>query len=83
MNIKPDKHSKLKTIVLSMSLKSNLEHAKKELPRDVYLKIVGNLCCDMDSRIRLGLVRKLHVPDELKERLQGLARPTQFTATPC
>ena len=52
-----------------------IDNAKNILPRDVFLKIVGILCCDMDMRIRFGLVRKLKITNELGERLRALVKP--------
>lgn len=52
-----------------------LDHAKEQLPRELYLKIVGTLCCDMDTRIRLGIRRKLRIPEGLQRRLEELAKP--------
>ena len=47
----------------------------QQLPRDVYLKIIGFMCCDVDTRIILGIVHKLRIPLGLKERLGALAKP--------
>ena len=35
------------------------------------------MCCDMDTRIRLGLIGKLHVPEGLNERLCALQIPIE------
>ena len=55
-----------------------IELIKKELPRDIYLKIIGTLCCDIDMRIRLGLVNKLRIPKKLAERLNALTKPRKL-----
>ena len=38
-----------------------------ELPRDVVLKIASYM--DIDTRRRLGIYIKIHIPDEIKSRL--------------
>ena len=52
-----------------------VERVKSALPRDVYLRVVGKMCEDMDARIALGFVGKLRVPAGLQERLRRLAVP--------
>ena len=54
-----------------------VEHVKSELPRDVFLKIIGIACCDIDTRIRLGIVGKLRIPKDFEERMRALAKPKQ------
>ena len=54
-----------------------VEHVKSELPRDVFLKIIGIACCDIDTRIRLGFVGKLRIPKDFEERMRALAQPMQ------
>ena len=51
-----------------------LERARDTLPRDVFLKIIGYF--DMETRIRFDLVRKLRVPDDVRQRLVNIAQPT-------
>lgn len=46
-----------------------------DLPRDLELPIAS--CCDLDTRVRCGIVHKLQVPDGLRcaiERSQGYYR---------
>lgn len=45
-----------------------------DLPRDLQLQVIKRF--DMDTRIRLGLVFKLHIPDHIKQVLRNkLKRP--------
>ena len=60
-----------------MQSKNIVEYVKNELPRDVFLKIIGIACCDIDTRIRLGFVGKLRIPKEFQERMCALAKPIQ------
>ena len=53
-----------------------LERARETLPRDVFLKIIGYF--DMETRIRFGLVRKLRVPGDVRQRLVNIAQPTNI-----
>lgn len=43
------------------------------LPRDMQIEVCKHL--DMDTRIALGMVRRLKVPGWLKERLCAIQRP--------
>lgn len=39
----------------------------ENLPRDLQLKIIQKF--DMDTRIKLGMIRKLNLPQELKTQI--------------
>ena len=44
------------------------------LPRDLQLEIYKKF--DMDTRIKLGMIRALKIPDVLKAKLANIQRPT-------
>lgn len=53
----------------------------KELPRDVVLKIASYM--DIDTRRALGIYTKLHVPDEIKSKLEAvIPHPTRLIFDP-
>ena len=43
------------------------------LPRDLQLEIYKKF--DMDTRIKLGMIRALKIPDALKAKLENIQRP--------
>jgi hypothetical protein len=52
-----------------------MTHNHIDLPRDIQLHIVKKF--DMDTRIKAGMVFKLKVPTEVKERLAAICVPPE------
>ena len=50
------------------------------LPRDIQLAIIQRF--DMDTRIKCGLIFKLHVPTHIKEKLEKVVVPTSPKTMP-
>ena len=46
-----------------------------ELPRDLRMRIAKLVICDMDTRIALGIVGRLRVPQSVRATLSIIARP--------
>ena len=59
---------------LSPSVRSGLV----ELPRDLWLHIAKLVVCDMDTRISLGIVGKLSVPESLRLSLSNIVPPAEL-----
>lgn len=52
--------------------------AADALPRDVLIDIMKIVYSDMDTRIRMGFIGKLRIPDALQSRLSKLPVPSQL-----
>ena len=44
-----------------------------DLPRDLQLKVIS--CFDMDTRIKIGMIFKLRVPQDIQNRLASVCSP--------
>lgn len=63
-------HHDLSTFLLFIVMKQSLWD---KLPRDLLLYIIKYF--DMDTRIKLGLIFKLRIPNHVKEKLNKLQKP--------
>ncbi len=54
-----------------------------ELPRDLRLHIAKLVICDMDTRIKLGIIGRLKVPKSLQEKLSSLSLPMELGEDVC
>jgi hypothetical protein len=48
------------------------------LPRDVLIDIMKLVYSDMDTRVRMGFIGKLRIPEALRSRLSRLPLPSQL-----
>ena len=44
-----------------------------DLPRDLQLKVIS--CFDMDTRIKIGMIFKLRIPQDIQNRLASVCSP--------
>jgi len=50
-----------------------------DFPRDIELKILSKL--DMDGRIKMGIIGKLTIPDDVRQRLEEMNIPSHDVGT--
>lgn len=60
-------------VSLDLFHKSNLSIKMDHLPRDLQLLVVSKM--DMDARIKMGIIRKLRVPEHIKDLIKSVQIP--------